>query len=116
MLVYQFRLSMLGADIYANADGPFEFENDFFKGRMLFLVKCNPPDPRWAAHFEGSNSNRAFEMQIQGKLKLLPKGEVIRFALNAAMLFFIVLPVFRLCWCCVLVRAVSNKKAKTGRF
>eukprot|EP00752_Nemacystus_decipiens_P007824 g6989.t1 len=70
------RLSMLGADIYANADGPFEFENDFFKGSMLFLVKGDPPDPRWAAHFEGPNSNRAFEMQIQGKLKLLPKGEV----------------------------------------
>ncbi|CAN0461692.1 unnamed protein product, partial [Ectocarpus sp. 8 AP-2014] len=70
------RLSMLGEDIYVNAESPFEFENDFFKGRMLFLVKCNPPDPKWAAHFEGSNSNRAFEMQIQGKLKLLPKGEV----------------------------------------
>lgn len=109
---------MLGADIYANADGPFEFENDFFKGRMLFLVKCNPPDPRWAAHFEGTNSNRAFEMQIQGKLKLLPKGEVIRFGLNAAMvlvLFF--LPVVRLCWwCCVRVRAVSNEEATIGRF
>lgn len=67
---------MLGTDIYVNGEAPFEFENKFFKGRMLFLVKCIPPDPKWAAHFEGANSNRAFEMQIQGKLKLLPKGEV----------------------------------------
>ena len=67
---------MLGTDMYVNGEAPFEFENDFFKGRMLFLVKCKPPDPRWASHFEGANGNRAFEMQIQGKLKLLPKGEV----------------------------------------
>lgn len=85
---------MLGADIYANGDGPFEFENDFFKGRMLFLVKCNPPDPRWAAHFEGSNSNRAFEMQIQGKLKLLPKGEVGGLACMVGMYVLLVLVVY----------------------
>lgn len=83
---------MLGNDIYANGDAPFEFENDFFKGRMLFLVKCTPPDPRWAAHFEGSNSNRAFEMQIQGKLKLLPKGEVILFV--CGRLFFLLVSSF----------------------
>ncbi|CAM9517348.1 unnamed protein product, partial [Hapterophycus canaliculatus] len=70
------RLSMLGTNIYVNGEAPFEFENEFFKGSMLFLVKCNPPDPKWAAHFQGVNSSRAFEMQIQGKLKLLPKGEV----------------------------------------
>ncbi|CAN0079411.1 unnamed protein product [Pylaiella littoralis] len=69
------RLSVLGTDVYVNEESPFEFENEFFKGRMLFLVKSDPPDPKWAARFEGENSSRAFEMQIQGRLKLLPKGE-----------------------------------------
>ena len=33
-------------DIFANAESPTEFENEFFKGRMLFLLKCNPPNPK----------------------------------------------------------------------
>lgn len=33
-----------------------------------------PHASQWDSHFEGKN--RMFEMQIQGKLKLLPKGEV----------------------------------------
>ncbi|CAN0061162.1 unnamed protein product, partial [Laminaria digitata] len=39
-------MSMQGrTDIFANAESPIEFENDFFKGRMLFLLKCSPPNP-----------------------------------------------------------------------
>lgn len=110
---------MLGADIFANADAPFEFENDFFKGRMLFLVKCNPPDPKWAPHFEGSNSNRAFEMQIQGKLKLLPKGEVILFEIcyvvylcSTIFLFLFVFSFFFFRCCPRELRFVSDKRGK----
>ncbi|CAM9874990.1 unnamed protein product [Ascophyllum nodosum] len=68
------RVTMPGIEIYVNSELPTEFENDFFKGRMLFLLNSVPPDPKWGAYFEGKN--RAFEMQIQGQLKSLPKGEV----------------------------------------
>lgn len=37
---------MGGRDMYANSDAPVEFENEFFKGRMLFLLQTNPPDPK----------------------------------------------------------------------
>lgn len=44
-----------------------------------------PRAAQWDPHFEGKN--RMFEMQIQGKLKLLPKGEV-RLALLLLLLFW----------------------------
>lgn len=37
---------MSGKDLYANSDAAQEFENDFFKGRMLFLLQTTPPDPK----------------------------------------------------------------------
>lgn len=37
---------MLGENIRVNAETPFEFENDFFKGRMLFLLDSTPPNPK----------------------------------------------------------------------
>lgn len=41
---------------------------------ILFLFVCHNLVLQWAAHFNGKQ--RMFEMQIQGTLKLLPKGEV----------------------------------------
>lgn len=37
---------MLGTDIYVNSETPTEFENDFFKGRMMFLLNSTPPHPK----------------------------------------------------------------------
>ena len=48
------------------------FENEFFKGQVLFMVKTEPEDPRYMAHFAGKQ--RLFEMQIQGQFKKLPEG------------------------------------------
>lgn len=50
-----------------------DFENEFFKGQVLFMVKTDPEDPRYVAHFAGKQ--RLFEMQIQGKFKKLPEGK-----------------------------------------
>lgn len=49
-----------------------DFENDFFKGKVLFMLRTKPEDPRYVAHFAGKQ--RLFEMQIQGKFKKLPDG------------------------------------------
>lgn len=48
---------MLGEDIYANSDAPFEFENEFFKGRMLFLLNSVPPDPKVSTSTKYNNNN-----------------------------------------------------------
>ena len=50
-----------------------DFENEFFKGQVLFMIKTEPEDARYAHHFAGKQ--RLFEMQIQGKFKKLPEGE-----------------------------------------
>jgi len=49
------------------------FENEFFKGVVLFMLKTNPEHPRFVDHFKGKQ--RLFEMQIQGQFKKLPDGE-----------------------------------------
>ena len=41
---------MPGIEIYVNSELPTEFENDFFKGRMLFLLNSVPPDPKASHH------------------------------------------------------------------
>lgn len=46
--------------IYVNAQEPVEFENDFFNGRMLFLVRTNPPDPKV------TTTSRVLKMQAWG--------------------------------------------------
>lgn len=50
-----------------------DFENDFFKGRVVFLMKTDPEDPVYGAFFHGKQ--RLFEMQIQGHFKKLPEGK-----------------------------------------
>lgn len=37
---------MKGKTVFFNPKEPIEFENEFFKGNMLFLVKTEPPDPQ----------------------------------------------------------------------
>ena len=49
-----------------------DFENEYFKGHVLFMLRTKPEDPRYVAHFAGKQ--RLFEMQIQGKFKKLPQG------------------------------------------
>ncbi len=49
-----------------------DFENEFFVGRVLFMLRTKPEDPRYVAHFAGKQ--RLFEMQIQGHFKQLPEG------------------------------------------
>jgi hypothetical protein len=50
------------------------FETEFFKGQVLFMMKTQPEDPKYGAHFHGKQ--RLFEMQIQGEFKKLPSGEM----------------------------------------
>jgi hypothetical protein len=50
-----------------------EFETEFFKGRVLCLLKTDPEDPVYGSYFHGKQ--RLFEMQIQGQFKKLPEGE-----------------------------------------
>ncbi len=49
-----------------------DFENEFFRGRVLFMLRTKPEDPRYVPHFAGRQ--RLFEMQIQGRFKKLPQG------------------------------------------
>lgn len=63
-----------GGDFLAlrpNSAAPIPFENDFFKGRLLFMLATVPPD---CAHLAALNTARQFEMQIQGELKVEPNG------------------------------------------
>ena len=53
-------------------EGPIPFENDYFKGKMLILLRTSPADETYGAYFAGSA--RLFEMQIQGKFKQLPSA------------------------------------------
>ncbi len=56
---------------YPNEKEPVEFENECCIGRFLFLCQTDPPS--WnSAMFEGRKHK--FEMQIQVKLKVVPRG------------------------------------------
>jgi len=50
----------------ANSREPFPFENEFFAGHALLLVRPAKlaDDPHYAAHFDGKQ--RKMEMQVQG--------------------------------------------------
>ncbi|CEM27809.1 unnamed protein product [Vitrella brassicaformis CCMP3155] len=61
-------------DCPVNARVPIEFENEWFKGRFLLLVRTDPLDPYWAYHFRGRQ--RMFEIQLQGRFKQQPRGIV----------------------------------------
>ena len=56
-----------------NSTEPIEFENEFFKGKFLFLIKTNQMMPKkWTELFRGRR--RLFWVQVQGKFKKKPKG------------------------------------------
>ncbi len=65
----------LGSNVvcYPNEKEPVEFENECCIGRLLFLCQTDPPS--WnSTLFEGRKHK--FEMQIQVKLKVVPRGIV----------------------------------------
>ncbi|OQR99047.1 hypothetical protein ACHHYP_07407 [Achlya hypogyna] len=63
-----------GQAIVPNADTPFEFENEFFKGKILFLLQSKQPSPKWHSLFRGRR--RLFWIQLQGQFKQEPRGLV----------------------------------------
>ncbi|KDO32729.1 hypothetical protein SPRG_02427 [Saprolegnia parasitica CBS 223.65] len=63
-----------GQSILPNAMTPFEFENDFFKGKILILLKTQPEPPTWQQLFTGHR--RLFWIQLQGRFKHEPQGLV----------------------------------------
>eukprot|EP01041_Mallomonas_annulata_P006775 gene6775-13729_t len=52
---------------------PIPFETDIFKGSALLLVRTNPIDMHYRSFFEGKAT---FEVQVQGKFKRVPTGEI----------------------------------------
>jgi hypothetical protein len=63
-----------GQAIWPNSDEPVEFENEFFVGRVLFMMKTDPRHPKWHQLFMGRR--RLFWFQLQGQFKRQPKGTV----------------------------------------
>eukprot|EP01031_Cornospumella_fuschlensis_P034759 gene34759-42090_t len=57
-----------------NARDPTPFETEFFKGIAMIIIRTKPIDPRFREFFEGRR--RLFEVQVQGKFKREPAGEV----------------------------------------
>lgn len=55
-----------------NSREPVPFENDQFKGHVLFLIRATPVDPYWKETLEGRK--RKFWVQVQGTFKKVPKG------------------------------------------
>lgn len=62
-----------GNILEVNSDKPVPYESDYFKGHILTMVRCD--GGRWEHHFAGKQ--RKFEVQIQGKMKQLPTGNVM---------------------------------------
>ena len=58
-----------------NSRTPVPFETEIFKGHILLILRTNPPDPHFKQLFEGKK--RMFELQVQGKFKRLPMGEIV---------------------------------------
>ena len=50
------------------------FETEIFKGTALLLVRTNPIDSHYRVFFHGTK--REFEVQVQGKFKRQPDGEI----------------------------------------
>ena len=53
---------------------PMPFETEIFKGVTLLLVRTNPLDGHYSNFFDGTK--REFEVQVQGKFKRVPEGEI----------------------------------------
>lgn len=49
------------------------FETEFFKGHALLAIRLVPPDPVYDCFFKGK---KTFEVQVQGKFKRQPIGEL----------------------------------------
>jgi len=49
------------------------FETEFFKGHALLVLRLAPPDPVYDCFFKGK---KMFEVQVQGKFKRQPIGEL----------------------------------------
>jgi len=47
---------------------------EIFKGSTLLLVRTNPIDSHYRSFFQGTK--REFEVQVQGKFKRVPDGEI----------------------------------------
>ncbi|OQR99044.1 hypothetical protein ACHHYP_07409 [Achlya hypogyna] len=63
-----------GQAIWANSDEPIAFENDLFRGKILFLLRTEPESPKWHHLFTGRR--RLFWVQLQGQFKVQPVGTV----------------------------------------
>ncbi|RHY72352.1 hypothetical protein DYB34_001705 [Aphanomyces astaci] len=64
----------VGQELWPNSDTPVEIENEYFSGRILFLLKTEPRSPTWGQLFVGRR--RLFWIQLQGKFKKQPQGIV----------------------------------------
>ena len=53
---------------------PMPFETEIFKGVTLLLVRTTPMDDHYRNFFDGTK--REFEVQVQGKFKRAPEGEI----------------------------------------
>eukprot|EP00752_Nemacystus_decipiens_P017125 g15340.t1 len=57
-----------------NSITPIPINNEHFEGLALLMLKREPMDKRYAHMFKGKN--RMFEVQVQGKFKKPPDGEL----------------------------------------
>ncbi|KAH9187614.1 hypothetical protein AeNC1_010410 [Aphanomyces euteiches] len=64
----------VGQALWPNSDDPVAIDNEYFSGRILFLLKTEPRSPTWGHLFVGRR--RLFWIQLQGKFKKKPKGIV----------------------------------------
>ncbi|CAM9897434.1 unnamed protein product, partial [Laminaria digitata] len=60
--------------IVPNSPSPIPISNRYFEGSALLMVKREPMAPRYAHMFEGKN--RMFEIQVQGRFKRPPDGDL----------------------------------------
>eukprot|EP01035_Chromulina_nebulosa_P017045 gene17045-22554_t len=56
-----------------NPKSPIPFETELFKGYSLIVLRTDPVDPHYQSFFLGK---RLFEVQMQGKFKRMPTGEL----------------------------------------
>ncbi|KAI9911320.1 hypothetical protein PsorP6_009370 [Peronosclerospora sorghi] len=62
------------ATLEMNARAPVRFDTDLFIGHVLFLVRTDPADPRYAPLFAAKR--RMFWIQVQGRFKRRPTGPI----------------------------------------
>jgi len=57
-----------------NSRTPVPFETELFRGVCLLLLRTEPMDSHYRAFFHGTK--RQFEVQVQGRFKRQPTGEI----------------------------------------